>query len=60
MFDFDALGARIFCVTTFQLPENFKIFEFSTDGPSVDHQWPPVEKPPYKPIFLHRWRSVVH
>ena len=38
----------------------FEIFEFSTDGPSVDHRWPPMEKPPRKLISPHRWPLVVH
>ena len=54
---FDALRLRISsqgisCSESVQLLEmlneifTFEIFEFSTDGPSVDHQWPPVGKPP--------------
>ena len=50
LFGFDASGARITskgisCSESFQLLEIlneisiFEIFEFSTDGPSVDHRW---------------------
>ena len=52
---------KVFRVVNLQLLEIlneifiFEIFEFSTDGPSVDHQWPPVGKPPRKLIFRHRW-----
>ena len=33
---------------------------WATDGPSVDHRWSPVGKPPRKLIFPHRWLLVVH
>ena len=38
----------------------FEIFEFSTDGPSVDHRWPPMGKPSCNLIFPHRWPPVLH
>ena len=67
---FDALRLRIsfqgLSCTNIQLLEmlnkifTFEIFEFSSDGSSVDHRWPPVGKPPRKLIFPQRWSLVVH
>ena len=67
---FDALRWRIssqgISCTNIQLLEmlneifTYEIFEFSTDGQSVDHRWPPMGKPPRKLISPHRWPLVVH
>ena len=59
------MGLKVFRVVNPQLLQTlneifiFEIFEFSSDGPSVDHPWPPVGKPPRNLIFPHWWPSVV-
>ena len=71
LFGFDASVTRvtskgISCSEPFQLLEIlnesfiFEMFEFSTDGPSVDNGWPPVGKHLRNLIFPHRWPLVVH